>query len=209
MVEYPYIEKSCQRKCERLLGHATDLDFSKEKPMRHIIFLALSAFLVTASIVQAGHHEETGKPPVIGMGLSAGGESKPLYAGALSNMKIWEEYIQAHNDRDFEKIASMNAEDFSVVMANGQIVVGSEAQRKTLEGWIQESNTTWEIQWIIPNNAENDEGEMKEWLATGQMLTMTDSEGNTSMEYHLVDVKLDQGKIALGYVASMENLTAQ
>ena len=208
-MENLYIEKSCQRKCERLLGHATDLDFSKEKPMRHIIFLALSAFLVTASIVQAGHHEETEKPPVIGMGLSAGGESKPLYAGALSNMKIWEEYIQAHNDRDFEKIASMNAEDFSVVMANGQTVVGSKAQRETLEGWIRESNTTWEIQWIIPNNAENDDGEMEEWLATGQMLTMTDSEGNTSMEYHLVDVKLDEGKIALGYVASMENLTAQ
>ncbi len=172
--------------------------------MRHMIFTALSALLVTASIVEAGHHEENEKLPVIGMGLSVGGESKPLYAGDLSNMKIWEEYIQAHNDRDFEKIASMNAEDFSVVMANGQIVVGSEAQRKTLEGWIQESNTTWEIQWIIPNNAENDEGEMKEWLATGQMLTMTDSEGNTSMEYHLVDVKLDEGKIALGYVASIE-----
>ncbi len=172
--------------------------------MRHMIFTALSALLVTASIVEAGHHEENEKLPVIGMGLSVGGESKPLYVGDLSNMKIWEEYIQAHNDRDFEKIASMNAEDFSVVMANGQIVVGSEAQRKTLEGWIQESNTTWEIQWIIPNNAENDEGEMKEWLATGQMLTMTDSEGNTSMEYHLVDVKLDEGKIALGYVASIE-----
>ena len=78
-----------------------------------------------------------------------------------------------------------------------------------MEGWIRESNTTWEIQWIIPNNAENDDGEMEEWLATGQMLTLTDSEGNTSMEYHLVDVKLDEGKIALGYVASMENLTAQ
>ena len=87
--------------------------------MRHIIVAALSAFLVTAPIVQAGHHEETEKPPVIGMGLSAGGESKPLYAGALSNMKIWEEYIQAHNDRDFEKIASMNGEDFKVVIANG------------------------------------------------------------------------------------------
>jgi len=202
-------KRSCESKCESLLGSAMDLDFSKEKTMRHIIVTALSAFLATASIVQAGHHEASEKPPVIGMGLSAGGESKPLYAGDLSNMKIWEEYIQAHNDRDFEKIASMNAEDFRVVMANGETVVGSKAQRETLEGWIQESNTTWEIQWIIPNNAENDDGEMEEWLATGQMLTMTDNEGNTSMEYHLVDVKLDEGKIAVGYVAAMENLTAQ
>ena len=202
-------ESSCQSECEKLLRRVTELDLSKGKPMRHIIFTALSAFLVMASIVKAGHHEEKQKPPVIGMGLSAGGESKPLYAGALSNMKIWEDYIQAHNDRDFEKIASMNAEDFRVVMANGQTVVGSKAQRETLEGWIQESNTTWEIQWIIPNNAENDDGEMEEWLATGQMLTMTDSEGNTSMEYHLVDVRLEEGKIVLGYVASMENITAQ
>ena len=90
-----------------------------------------------------------------------------------------------------------------------QTVAGSKAKRETLEGWIQESNTTWEIQWIIPNDVENADGEMEEWLATGQMLTMTDSDGNTSMEYHLVDVRLDGGKIALGYVASMENLTAQ
>ena len=159
--------------------------------------------------MQAGHHEENAKPPVIGIGRSAEGESKPLYAGASSNMIIWQEYTQAHNDRDFQKIASMNAEDFSVVMANGQTVVGSKAQRETLEGWIQESNTTWEIQWIIPNDVENADGRMEEWLATGQMLTMTDSDGNTSMECHLVDVKLDEGKIALGYVASMENLTAQ
>ncbi len=94
------------------------------------------------------------------MGLSVGGESKPLYPGALSNMRIWEEYIQARNDRDFEKISSMNAEDFSVVMANGQRVARIKAQRESLEGWIEESNTTWEIQWITPNNAENEDGEM-------------------------------------------------
>ena len=123
-------------------------------------------------------------------------------------MKIWEEYIQAHNDRDFEKIASMNAEDFSVVMANGQRVVGSEAQRETLEAGFKSRIPLGKYR-IIPNNAENDEGEMEEWLATGQMLTMTDSEGNTSREYHLVDVKLEGGKIALGYVASMENIAAQ
>ena len=53
--------------------------------MRHMIFTALSALLVTASIVEAGHHEENEKLPVIGMGLSVGGESKPLYAGECSS----------------------------------------------------------------------------------------------------------------------------
>jgi len=46
--------------------------------MRHLIFVVLSALLVTAYIVEAGHHEENVKLPVIGMGLSAGGETKPL-----------------------------------------------------------------------------------------------------------------------------------
>lgn len=176
--------------------------------MRSSILAALYLIFLVAPVVDAGHHEGKESRVVIGMGLSMGGEPRPLYAGSASNMKIWQEWIQAHNDRDFDKIAALNGDDFNVMLPNGQRVVGSEAHRELLQGWIAEANTTWEIWWIIPNDAENAEGEMEEWLSTGNMLTMTDADGNVSREFHQVDVKLVDGKLSTGYVSSMENIPA-
>ena len=44
------------------------------------------------------------------------------------------------------------------------------------------------------------------WLSTGNMLTMTDAEGNVSREFHQVDMKMKNGKLSTGYVSSMENV---
>jgi len=176
--------------------------------MKNSVLAGLLVPLLFATAAYAGHHEAEEKRTVIGMGLSMDGESKPLYSGSLSNMKLWQDWIQAHNDRDFEKIASLNSEDFNVYLPNGQRVVGSAAHRALLEGWIAEANTSWEIWWIIPNDAVNSDGVMEEWLSTGNMLTMTDAEGNVSREFHQVDMKIKDGKLSTGYVSSMENIPA-
>ena len=56
------------------------------------------------------------------------GSSKSLRAGDTASVQIWVDYIQAHNDRDFDKIAAMNADDFKGIAASGEVVEGSEAQ---------------------------------------------------------------------------------
>lgn len=176
--------------------------------MKSSILVALLIILFSAAAAQAGHHEAEEGRTVIGMGLSMDGESKPLYSGSMSNMKIWQEWIQAHNDRDFDKIAAMNSDDFNVSLPNGERVVGSAAHRELLEGWIAGANTTWKIWWMIPNDAVNADGVMEEWLSTGNMLTMTDADGNVSREFHQVDIKITDGKLSSGYVSSMENIPA-
>ena len=52
----------------------------------------------------------------------------------------------------------------------------------------------------------NADGVMEEWLSTGNMLTMTDADGNVSREFHQVDMKMKNGKLSTGYVSSMENV---
>ena len=69
-------------------------------------------------------------------------------------MTIWQEWIEAHNDRDFDKIAAMNGDTFKVMLPNGQRIVGSDEHRALLEGWIAEANTTWEIWWMIPTRSK-------------------------------------------------------
>ena len=176
--------------------------------MKIHVLVALSIILFSSVVAHAGHHEAEEKPTVVGMGFSGDGESKPLYSGSMSNMKIWQEWIQAHNDRDFDKIADLNSDDFNVYLPDGQRIIGSAAHRELLEGWIAHANTTWEVLWIIPNDAVNADGVMEEWLVTGNMLTMTDADGNISLEYHQVEMKIKDGKLSAGYVVSMENAPA-
>ena len=41
-------------------------------------------------------------------------EMTPILVGETSNQAVWLEYIQAHNDRDLDKIAEINADDHDV-----------------------------------------------------------------------------------------------
>ena len=172
--------------------------------MKNPVFLTLWLMAFASFAAQAGHHEADEEQVVIGMGLSMDGESKPLWRSA-SLMTIWQEWIEAHNDRDFDKIAAMNGDTFKVMLPNGQRIVGSDEHRALLEGWIAEANTTWEIWWMIPNKVENADGEMEEWLSSGNMLTMTDAEGTVSREFHQVDMQFVDPVAPLS-CSSMENI---
>ena len=130
------------------------------------------------------------------------GSSKPLLAGSAVNAQLWIDYIQAHNERDFDKIAAMNAADFKGITAGGEVVSGSEAQAAFLRNWVATENPQWAVWWVIPNDSENEEGGMEEWLATGNVITATGPDGTERKTYETVDVLIEDGKIRLLNVAS-------
>ena len=80
--------------------------------MQNPVFLTLWLMAIASFAAQAGHHEVDKEQVVLGMGLSLDGESKPLYAGSASLVTIWQEWIEPHNDRSFDKIAAMNGDTF-------------------------------------------------------------------------------------------------
>ena len=130
------------------------------------------------------------------------GSSKPLLAGSAVNAQLWIDYIQAHNERDFDKIAAMNAADFKGITAGGEVVSGSEAQAAFLRNWVAIENPQWAVWWVIPNDGENEEGGMEKWLATGNVITATGPDGTERKTYETVDVLIEDGKIRLLNVAS-------
>lgn len=130
------------------------------------------------------------------------GSSKSLRAGDTASVQIWVDYIQAHNDRDFDKIAAMNADDFKGIAASGEVVEGSAAHTAFLEKWIAAESPQWQVWWVIANDGENAEGKMEQWLATGNVVTTTDSDGAERRTYETVDVLLEGGKIKLLNVAA-------
>jgi len=132
------------------------------------------------------------------------GTAKPLLAGDSDNAQIWIDYIQAHNDRDFEKIAAMNAEDFRGIAAHGEVVEGSGAHTAFLQNWIATEEPRWRVWWVIANDGENSEGVMEEWLATGNVVITQGTDGEPVRTYETVDVLLQDGKIKLLNVAAQK-----
>lgn len=138
----------------------------------------------------------------IGTQFFADGSSKPLQAGNSANSQIWLDYIAAHNARDFEKIASMNAEGFRGIAATGEVVEGSAAHTTFLQNWVASDNPRWQVWWVIANDGENKDGVMEEWLATGNLVTTTGADGEERKAYETIDVLLEDGQIKLLNVAS-------
>ena len=168
--------------------------------MRSMVLGVLIAALLSVGAL-AGHHESR---VIIGEQHFGDGSTKPLYGGNQANVAIWRDYIQAHNDRDFDKIAAMNAPNFKGVAAHGEVIEGSEAHSAFLKTWVQTQRTTWKVWWAIANDGENEEGEMEEWLATGTLVTTTNPDGTTVTAYETIDVLLENGKVRLLNVASQK-----
>ena len=66
--------------------------------------LSILSLTLLAQFSIAGHHESghMNKGAVIGYELSDNGEKLDIIAGDPSLVKIWVDYVEAHNQRDLE-----------------------------------------------------------------------------------------------------------
>ena len=166
--------------------------------MKTLLIGALSIFLSAG--VMAGHHEsgEMKKSVVIGSFVSDDGTSNQLVAGDTDKQQIWVDYIQAHNDRDLEKIAEINADDWEGYVPDGSVIQGNTAHIEWLKDWFGSSdNPKWEVQWMIANDGADAEGAAETWLTTGNDITFNDADGNEVTEHHVHDVQFVGNEIKL------------
>ena len=166
--------------------------------MKTLIVTTLSVFLSAG--VMAGHHEagEPSKSVVIGTFVSDDGTSNELLAGNTDKQQIWVDYIQAHNDRDLEKIAEINADDWEGYVPDGSVIKGNAAHIEWLKDWFASSdNPKWEVQWMIANDGADAEGAAETWLTTGNDITFNDADGNEVTEHHVHDVQFVGDEIRL------------
>ena len=90
--------------------------------MKTYLIAVLSIFISVAA--QAGHHEaeEMKTAAVIGTVFSDDGTPNQLLAGSTDKQQIWVDYIQAHNDRDLDGIAAVNADDWEGYLPDGGVI---------------------------------------------------------------------------------------
>ena len=147
---------------------------------------------------------ESNDPVVIGSFKNDAGNIVNITLGEVTNQQIWLDYIKAHNDKDLNKIAEINSENWEGYTADGSVVKGNEAHIEILDNWFKNASPRWEVRWMIANSTENEDGEIEEWLTTGNDFYNVDADGNNIFEYNVHDVQFKDGKIVRVNVYSRE-----
>ena len=159
-----------------------------------VLFLAQTSF--------AGHHEknEGDSKTIIGYEI-IDGERLDIAAGDTSAVDIWVEYVEAHNERDLEKIDNMNADDFEGRAANGLIVKGKKAHADFLKEWFATSDPSWKFNYAMANDVIQADGSADHWVTS--LYTLTDTvNGEEVVREEMFDVQIENGKIKNIMVAS-------
>tara|TARA_B110000003_G_scaffold275159_1_gene316984 strand:- start:1702 stop:2286 length:585 start_codon:yes stop_codon:yes gene_type:complete len=134
-------------------------------------------------------------PAVIGSAFMEDRSVNPITGGDLNTEQVWLDYVQAHNDKNLEKIAELNHPEWEGFLPDGRTLKGTDAQMELLKTWFETSNPKWEVQWMITNDSKNEKGEMTHWLTTGNTYTDIDADGNEVLEHHIHDMEFVDGKI--------------
>ena len=120
------------------------------------------------------------------------------------NLDLWDKYIDAHNNRDFEAIASMNIDStqqmgsFKVVGPTGQVIDGTDTHAEFLKGWFEAENPNWNTYFAYTMKVDNQVGE---WVISGAAVTKTVN-GEEVTTYDVADVYIEDGKIGAFWVYS-------
>ena len=165
--------------------------------MKKLLYgLVIISFITSCNSLGQKENVESDVPIIIGSAKMDGMDvMTPITIGETSNQQTWIEYIKAHNDKNLDKIAKINSENWVGYLPDGSVVEGSKAQREILDNWFKSSNPQWEIQWMIANAAKNIDDEMEQWLTTGNNFTDIDENGNKIFEYNVHDIQFVNGKI--------------
>jgi len=136
-------------------------------------------------------------PQQIGYQISDKGEKISLYGGDMAAVSLWETYIKAHNERDLETIAALNAEkDFVAYGPKGEVIKGTEAHMAFLTTWFEQTNPIWTTKFLITNMYTDKEGKVQQWITSGHDLTLT-VEGKEVKVNQVHDGLVVDGKIKM------------
>ena len=168
--------------------------------MKKLFTLLFAGFVLAACNDVQNSNEKVStkedlKPTVIGSAYMEDRSVNPITGGDLNTEQVLLDYVQAHNDKNLEKIAELNHPEWEGFLPDGRTLKGTDAQMELLKTWFETSNPSWEVQWMITNDSKNEKGEMTHWLTTGNTYTDTDADGNEVLEHHIHDMEFVDGKI--------------
>lgn len=138
---------------------------------------------------------------MIGFDQSEDRNSVDLYAGDAAAVKIIENMIKAHNDRDNATIRSLETtENFKLYTPDGMVAEGSDNHLEALALWFANNNPKWKLNFCISNSYTNKAGQVQQWVTAGGVVTQI-VEGKEVKVNQYYDSNIVNGKIQKMYIA--------
>ena len=169
------------------------------------IYFAMNKQTKTASEGVMVTGENTNDNLKIGYEILNGEEKVSLNAGDLSTLKVWEKYLDAHNNKDLEAIRNLNHDDIKVLGPTGKIINGSDEHIEFLDNWFNENNPSWSTYYMIANELlENDT--LKQYVTSCHEMTLT-IDSNQVKIGQIHDAWIIDGKVKKFYVYERKNVS--
>ena len=163
--------------------------------MKNLLYTALmSAALISCQSPKEAPAQMADEPTVIGYEYNEEGEKLNLIVGDLANAEVYLDYIQAHNDKNLDKIFDMNMEDFVIKATDGRVLHGRDNHKEALSAWFAASNPTWKVNWMVANTVQGRDGKNQSWMTTGVDVTET-IDGISVLRHDVLDVNFVDGKV--------------
>ena len=157
-------------------------------------YLFLFTLLISFVSCQTKSTKEKDKKIIIGHEFNEQGDKLNIISGDVGLTDIWLDYIQAHNQRNLNKIAEVDSDDIEVFRADGTVGKGIKTHTDVLSNWFETSNPSWKVIWMVTNSVQKMDGSIEHWLTTGNEFTDT-VDGVEIFMNVIADVNFVEGKI--------------
>ena len=167
--------------------------------MKNLLLLSFVSLLMFSCETT---NKEVEKGPAPGYLLTADGTKIDARDADPSNLAIWEKYMEAHNNKDFETISSMNHDSIVINLNDGQNFFGNQAHIDLLKGYMDEFDPTFNTFFSYAMHVD---GQVGDWVITGHQIDQT-ANGEEQSVSDICDVFIVDQKIRRIIVYRKENL---
>ena len=156
------------------------------------LFIVGSAVLMMAGCTETSEPCPPERAPV---GYNVLAEDFPgTVIGNNETVNQWRQYLEYHNERNFDGIESMDADSIRIYPPNGELVVGKKAHREQLEKWLANEDVRWKPVWGTSIKSPNDTSDGAFVIAVSD-LTTVHSEDSVARMNNMFTAWIQGGKI--------------
>jgi hypothetical protein len=92
--------------------------------------------------------------------------------GNNETVEIWRQYLEYHNDRNFDGIQELDADSIEIYVSDGRFVKGAEEHRAQLEEWLAVEDVRWKPVWGTSIKSSNDTSDGAFVIAVSDLTTV-------------------------------------
>ncbi len=164
--------------------------------MKKLLFI----LAVSASFMACKEESTTHEKQPIGFDMAGGTGRTALYGGDTSHVAIFENYIQALNDRDTTTLRSLESPDsLKIYTPGGDVLTSGDDYINFMAKYFTNMNPKWTLNFAMASTLTDKNGKISDWVTSSGTVTHT-VDGKVTKVNRYFDANIVNGKIQKMYV---------